>query len=425
MARIVKKIEAVTPLQKRSKVAAYCRVSLGTEHMLHSLAAQVSHYSKYIQSNSEWEYSGVYADEAETGTKDDRPEFLRLIADCRAGRIDKILTKSISRFARNTVTLLETVRELKALGIDIFFEEQNIHTLSTEGELMLTILAGYAQEESRSVSENIKWRKRNDMKRGKTKPAAVYGYDKVDGKLVINPEQAKVVQLMFSLYLGGLGQAAIANKLTELGITTASGKNWLSSTVRNILTNPKMCGNLLHQRRFVTDHISKKQVKNQGELPMFFIEDTHEGIVSQETFDAVQAEFKRRHAIGTVSVSDGQVFRKLIYCEMCGRRFCHTSNGKGENKYRAWICGGYDKRTGINCTAKTIPEPTLFPAVIKKQTKRQAVGFAVLYHTVAAFFMVWAGSLGTGAFFVGRAVHRIPPNNSRFHRSIRRLVLCR
>ena len=357
--RKITKIEAVAPLPKRTKVAAYARVSLGTEHMLHSLATQVSHYSAYIQGHAEWEYAGIYADSAVTGTTDNRREFQRLINDCRNCKVDLVLTKSISRFARNTVDLLETVRELRLIGVDIYFEEQNIHTMSGDGELMLTILASYAQEESRSVSENIKWRKRNDMKSGKTKPSEVFGYKKADGKLVIVPEQAEVVRFMFSEFLSGLGQAAIANKLTERGIKTANGNNWLSSTVRNILTNPKMCGNILHQRKFVVDHISKKQVTNRGELPMFFIENTHEGIVGQETFDAVQSEFRRRHAIGGVKESDGLVFRKIIYCENCGRRFCHTSNGKGAYKYRAWICGGRDKRTGINCKATIIPEPTL------------------------------------------------------------------
>lgn len=359
MERKIKKIEAVQPLPKRQKVAAYARVSLGTEHMLRSLAAQVSHYSKYIQNRADWEYAGVYADADETGTRDDRPEFMRLISDCRAGLIDRVVTKSISRFARNTVILLETVRELKDLGIGVWFEEQNIDTLSDDGELMLTILASYAQEESRSVSENIKWRKRNDMKRGKTKPTKAYGYEVVGGKLIIKPDEAEVVRMIFSECIGGLGQAAIANKLNERGIPSPKGSVWSSGVIRGILVNPKMCGNLLHQRKFVTDHISKKQVSNHGELPMYLIEDTHEGIVAKETFDAVQTEQARRGRIGGLNESEGLVFRKKIYCDNCGRRFCHTSNGRGEFKHRAWICGGRDKRTGADCKMLQIPEPTL------------------------------------------------------------------
>jgi len=361
MARLVTKIECAAPpvLPRRKRVAAYARVSLGTEHMLHSLAAQVSFYSDFIQKNGEWDYAGVYADADETGTREDRPEFQRLLADCRAGRIDIVLTKSISRFARNTVTLLETVRELKNLGIDIFFEEQSIHTLSGDGELMLTILASYAQEESRSVSENIKWRKRNDMKSGRTKPVKAYGYVSVNGNLIIKPEEAEVVRLIFTEYLGGLGTHKVAGKLNEMGIRNVHGCKWGPDSIRRILINPKMCGDLLHQRRFVEDHISMKQVTNKGELPMYLIQDNHEGIVSREIFDAVQAELARRDRIGSLNESDGLVFRKKIHCGNCGQRFCHATNGQGAYKHHVWVCRGRDKRTGINCTILQIPEPTL------------------------------------------------------------------
>lgn len=350
---------AVTPPITRKRVAAYARVSLGTAHMLHSLAAQVSHYSRYIQSRSDWDYVGVYADADETGTKENRPEFMRLLSDCRAGLIDMIVTKSISRFARNTVTLLTTVRELKEHGIGVWFEEQNIDSLSGDGELMLTILASYAQEESRSVSENIKWRKRNDMKHGKTKPTKAYGYDLIGQTLVVLPEQAEVVRMMFADYLGGMGQTAIAGKLNALGVPSAWGKTWSSATVRRVLTNPKMCGNLLHQRSYTVDHLSKTQKRNHGELPMYLMEGTHEGIISAETFDAVQEEMARRGRIGGLTESMGLVFRGKIACSACGRNFHHTSTGRGACKCRAWICGGRDKRTGANCTMLQIPEPTL------------------------------------------------------------------
>ena len=363
MERIVTKVEPrqLVPLQ-RKRVAAYARVSLGTEHMLHSLSAQVSYYSNYIQKHGEWEYVGVYADYDQTGTKDNRPEFQRLLADCRAGKIDMVITKSISRFARNTITLLSVVREFKDLGIDVHFEEQSIHTLSSEGELLLTILASYAQEESRSVSENIKWRKRNDMRRGKTAPTKVYGYAVCSRKLIVIPEQAEVIRMMFDDYLAGMGQGVIASKLNGMGITTAEGYLWSSATVRNILTNPKMCGDLLLQRKFTVDHLSKKQKLNHGELPMYLIEDAHEAIVTRDTFEAVQNELHRRGNIGTVTESVGVVFRKKIECAVCGKRFCHTSNGKGAAKHRAWSCGGRDKRTGVNCVNLQIPEPTLMIA---------------------------------------------------------------
>jgi DNA invertase Pin-like site-specific DNA recombinase len=191
MGRKITKIEATAVMPTRKRVAAYARISCGKDDMLHYHAAQVSYYSELIQSRPDWEFAGVFADEAETGTKDARPEFRRLIAECQSGQVDMVITKSISRFARNTVTLLETVRNLKEHGIDVYFEEQNIHTESADGELMLTILASYAQEESRSVSENCKWRIRNDFKEGKpSNNIRIYGYDYKKGHLTVIPKEA-------------------------------------------------------------------------------------------------------------------------------------------------------------------------------------------------------------------------------------------
>ena len=183
MARTVQKITFAPQIPKALRVAAYARVSSGKDAMLHSLSAQVDFYSTYIRHHPGWEYVGVYADEAKTGTKDSRENFQRLLADCRAGIIDRVLTKSVSRFARNTVTLLETVRELKSLGISVYFEEQNIDTATADGELMLTILAGFAEEESLSASENQKWRVRRNFEGGKPWRYFMLGYRNQDGKL--------------------------------------------------------------------------------------------------------------------------------------------------------------------------------------------------------------------------------------------------
>ena len=194
MEKVIRKMEADIPsLPLRKRVAAYARVSSGKDAMLHSLSAQVSYYSEHIQSHPEWEYGGVYVDEALTGTKDDRDGFQRLLADCRAGKVDMVLTKSISRFARNTVTLLETVRELKTLGVDVYFEEQNIHSLSGDGELMLTILASYAQEESRSVSENCKWRIRQKFQQGIPTTTRMNGLKFDHGKVTVISDEAKII----------------------------------------------------------------------------------------------------------------------------------------------------------------------------------------------------------------------------------------
>ena len=213
-------------LAQKTRVAAYARVSSGKDAMLHSLSAQVSHYSSVIQSNPDWLYAGVYADEAKTVTKDSRENFQRLLTDCRAGRIDMVITKSISRFARNTVTLLQTVRELKVLEVDVFFEEQNIHTLSSAGEVMLSILASYAQEESRSASENQKWRVKRKFEAGIPCDGTILGYRYENGAYVIQPEEAEVVRSIYADYLSGMGVAAIMKKLNAAGAPTRFGNKW-------------------------------------------------------------------------------------------------------------------------------------------------------------------------------------------------------
>lgn len=332
---------------------------MGTDHMLHSLAAQVSYYSDMIQRNTEWEYAGVYADKDQTGTKDNRPEFQRLLKDCRNGQIDMVIVKSISRLARNTLTLLNTVRELKELEIDIFFEEQNIHTMSEAGEMMLSLFAVCAHEESKNVSENIKWRKRNDMKNGKTKPQAVYGYDVVDGVLVINEEQAEVIREMYRLYLDGMGFKGIANYLNKKGIPSPAGtSNWRDSVVNHLMGNERMRGNVLHQVSFTEDYLTKKQRLNRGELPMYLQIDTHEGIVSDEIFEKAKAERERRSRVGGLNEYVGLAFRKKIRCP-CGMHFFHTRAGRKWWIQPSWRCNGHDKRNSAVCSAKDIPQDIL------------------------------------------------------------------
>ena len=216
--------------------------------MLHSLSAQVSYYNELIQSNLEWLFCSIFADEALTGTKDSRENFQKLLAECRAGKIDLVITKSISRFARNTVTLLETVRELKSLGVDVYFEEQNIHSISPDGELMLTVLAAYAQEESLSASENQKWRIKRNFEQGKIGNIKMLGYRRnKDGVLEIVPKEAETIRMIFQDYLSGMGKLSICNKLNEMHIPTRYGSEWTPEAVRRILQNEKYCGDLLLQ----------------------------------------------------------------------------------------------------------------------------------------------------------------------------------
>ncbi len=363
MSRKVLKLTALPLMQTRKRVAAYARVSSGKDKMLHSLAAQVEYYRNLIQHHPEWEYSGVYADEAYTGTKGDRPEFTQLLSACRAGKLDMILTKSISRFARNTVTLLETIRELKTLGVDVFFEEQNLHSASADGELMLTILASYAQEESRSVSENCKWRIRNELKKGNPMCGILmYGYDYQDGKLIINPQEAEIVRMIYADYLSGMGKNAIMRKLEKLGIPTKQGGRWATNTVVSILTNEKLIGDMCLQKYYVTDHLTKRKKKNDGVLPQFYVEGSHEGIINRETFEAVRAEMSRRSQKykHIVTKPEGSEFTGLITCGRCGAHFRRKINACG-TKYAkpTWTCMTYSYRGKEFCQAKRIPEDIL------------------------------------------------------------------
>ena len=252
------------------RVAAYARVSSGKDAMLHSLSAQVSYYSALIQKHAGWLYCGVYADEAFTGTKDSRDGFQDLLAECRAGNIDMVITKSISRFARNTVTLLETVRELKALGVDVYFEEQNIHTMSADGELMMTILASYAQEESRSASENQKWRIRRGFERGElVNLRFLFGYKIEKGCVTVDSEKAAVVREVFRRALEGESLTSLAIDLNRRGFTGVLGGKWNSMRIREMLSNEKYLGNALLQKQYRNNHLEKKEIPNRGELPQY------------------------------------------------------------------------------------------------------------------------------------------------------------
>ena len=326
MSRTVEQIQFAPRIPKPLRVAAYARVSSGKDAMLHSLAAQVDHYSTFIRHHHGWEYVGVYADEAKTGTRDSRENFQRMIADCRAGRIDHIITKSISRFSRNTVTLLETVRELKGLGISVYFEEQSIDTATADGELMLSVLASYAQEESLSASENQKWRVKRNFEEGIPWRFFMLGYCREGDKLVIVPEEAEIVRSIFDDFLAGKGITAIAKRLNESGYVTRSGCVFHKSAVERILRNYAYTGNLLLQTKFRENHLTKVTRKNQGELPRYHAADTHEAIIPLDTFNAVQMEIQQRkekYAPGKPRQTSH--FTGLITCAICGKHYRHRA----------------------------------------------------------------------------------------------------
>ena len=324
MEKIIRQVKMEPRCIKLQRVAAYARVSSGKEAMLHSLSEQISYYSDHIQSHPGWEYAGVYADADYTGTKDSRPEFQHLLADCRAGKIDRVLTKSLSRFARNTVTLLEIVREMKALGVAIVFEKENIDTSSGDGELMLSILASFAQAESLSVSENCKWRIRKDFAEGKTMNLALlYGYRSVGGKIEIVPEEAEVVRRAFAAYLSGIGTPTIAAMLRREHAPTRMGGDWYDKGVMEMLKNEKYTGDALLQKTSKLDHLSKKVVQNRGELPQYYVEGSHPAIIDRETFERVQALIARNYLKTAPSkpLNTRYPFTGKILCEHCGKHF--------------------------------------------------------------------------------------------------------
>ena len=357
----ISRVEPTAPiLKKRKRVAAYARVSMESERMNHSLSAQVSYYSSLIQKNPEWDYAGVYADDFVSGTGTaKRDEFKRMLDDCEAGKINIILTKSISRFARNTVDLLETVRHLKDIGVEVQFEREHISSFSGDGELMLTILASFAQEESRSISDNVKWGIRKRMAEGiPNGRSRVYGYRWEGDGLVIVPEEAAVVRRIFQNFLDGKSRLETEREFAAEGITTRDGCRWVDSNIKVVLTNITYTGNMLLQKEYIADPISKQRRKNRGELPQYYVEDTHPAIIDKATFDYVQEEMARRRELGCFANKSLNLscFSTKIKCGNCGRSFLRSARKRGS--YVIWTCGS-KKGRGKSCGARDIPEKLL------------------------------------------------------------------
>lgn len=358
--RKISKIEPKLPaIQARKKVAAYARVSRDTERLMHSVSAQVSYYSALIQKNPEWEYAGVYADMGISGTDTSkRGEFLRMLADCEEGKIDIILTKSISRFARNTVDLLETVRHLKDLGIEVRFEKEHIHSLSEDGELMLTLLASFAQEESRSISENVKWGVRKRFQSGEIGAANkhILGYRYDDGlrKYVIIPEEAEAVRWMFQMYIDGVSLREIAGNMNKVGIRTTLGNDFQEASVRQLIFNEVYAGDIRRQKCYMADPITKMKVKNCGELPQYYMADCHEAIIERETYAKVQAEMERRAGL----VNPTYPFTGKIKCGICGQNFTRRKGITKGKEYVSWFCRA-KKEVGMTCRSHNYSEQKL------------------------------------------------------------------
>lgn len=348
------KPEVVRASKRQLRVAAYCRVSTDDEEQLTSYEAQKKYYTDKIMTNKEWTMAGIFADEGITGTSArKRPEFLRMIRQCKQGKIDIVLTKSISRFARNTVDCLNYVRALKELGIAVIFEKENMNTLEIDSEILITMLGAFAQSESESISANVRWGIRQAMKEGKAtiQYKYLYGYRKGDdGKPEIIPDQAEVVRKIYDLFLSGTPVRGIHEYLNASSVPNINGEpKWARSAIDSILTNEKYCGDVLLQKTYIDDCINKKVKKNTGQLPMYLVQNHHEGIISRETFDAAQAELSRRNAgrspskknapTGRGRYSSKYALSDRLYCGECGTRYqrCTWRNRDGSKRI-VWRC---------------------------------------------------------------------------------------
>ncbi|MBS5339595.1 MAG: recombinase family protein [Actinomyces sp. oral taxon 181] len=360
--------KTITPRRtptSRIRVAAYCRVSTMSETQAGSLAAQVSAYSKLICSNPAWQFAGIYTDQGISGTTSNRPGFAEMMDHARAGDFQILLVKSISRLARNTVDLLSCVRELATLGVAVRFERENIDTSSAEGELMLTLLASFAQEESRSLSQNVKWAIRNRYKAGRTNSHRIYGYTWVGGSLHINDDEAQVVRRVFDEYLAGVSPEAIADRLNAEGLRARGGGNFLGSVIRTWLENPRYVGNEMLQATY-TDGPGGKLVVNDGALPKYWVEGANPPIIDQGTWKRVQDELARRRQSGgrALTPSGGTcALTHRVVCSQCGRRFHRRTKTRKHISYKYWWCETATRGQGNPCRAPQIREAQLKCAI--------------------------------------------------------------
>lgn len=365
----ITKIDADRALNRKLRVAAYARVSTGSSEQLVSLQTQKNHYERYIKARPDWEFAGIYYDEGITGTKMEKRDGLkRMLKDCDKGLIDYIIVKSISRFSRNTVESVETVRKLREKGIYIYFEKEQIDTGKMEGELMLSILSSLAESESHSTSENCKWAA---VKRFRNGTYAIsfppYGYDNVDGKMVVNPEQAEIVRGIFSSVLSGKSPATIAKELNQKGIPTKKGGAWRGHTIHGMLANEKYTGEALLQKTYTDDRFTKHF--NHGEKTQYHIPNHHEAIVSRETFDAANAVIRQNRIDKGIGKGEGRTRMRYamsgkVYCGVCGGKM----NRVKLSRYAAFACLTHMKDKD-ECTMITIPEEPVKGAFVTMMNK--------------------------------------------------------
>ena len=367
---------AAAEQRPKLKVAAYCRVSTDSEEQASSYEVQVAHYTQFIQKNPEWELAGIYADDGITGTNTKkREEFNRMIQDCMAGNIDMIITKSISRFARNTLDCLKYIRELKEKNIPVFFEKENINTMDSKGEVLLTIMASLAQQESQSLSQNIKLGLQYRFQNGEVRVnhSRFLGYTKdEEGNLVIEPAEAEVVKRIYREYLEGASLLQIGRGLEADGILTGAGKTkWRPETLKKILQNEKYIGDALLQKTYTVDFLNKKRVQNKGIVPQYYVENSHEPIIPRDLYMQVQEEMIRRANLHSGANRKKRVYSSkyalssIVYCSKCGeiyRRIAWNNRGKHST---VWRCCTRVEHGPKGCDAPTIQESVLQNGVAK------------------------------------------------------------
>lgn len=382
--RTVTKIEANPLLVKNEKipklirVAAYCRVSTDEEEQLNSYEAQIAYYTDAISKNPQWTFAGIYADEGITGTSTaKRKDFLRLMRDCQKGKIDYILTKSVSRFARNTVDSLSWVRKLRAMNIGVYFEEQAIDSLKAENEMLIGLFSVIAQAESENISGNVKWGINQRMKNGNFRSNfSCYGYRKGENGIPeIIPEQAEVVRIIYDRYLDGQSVCQIADYLNEHHYPTRMGKmDWQSTSVGNILKNEKYSGDLILQKTYTTDPISKKKKVNHGEMPKYLVTDNHPAIIERTKFNRVQMEIARRGNTRKKSTqaktelgkySGKYTLSELLICGECGSHYRRREKSKHGKKQYVWRCINRMENGSERCGNIGAEEEKLHRAICK------------------------------------------------------------
>ena len=360
---------------KKLRVAAYCRVSTETEEQNSSYEVQVAHYTEFIKKNNEWEFAGIFADDGISGTNTKkRDEFNRMIAECMDGNIDMVITKSISRFARNTLDCLQYIRQLKDKNISVYFEKENINTMDTKGEVLLTIMASLAQQESQSLSQNVKLGLQYRYQQGKVQVnhKRFMGYTKdEDGNLIIVPEEAEIIKRIYREYLEGQSLVGIGRGLEKDGIFTAAGKpRWRPETIKKILLNEKYIGDALLQKTFTVDFLTKKRVKNEGHVPQYYVENSHEAIIPKELFLQTQEELHRRSNIYTGADKNKRIYSSkyalstITFCGDCGdiyRRVYWNIHGRKEF---VWRCVTRIEQGPEVCKNRTVKEAELYDAVM-------------------------------------------------------------